>query len=49
MHTYPHEQMMARERKLANERKKGRVPMVVTAFNARSLKNKLAAFKHALN
>ena len=40
---------LPRKQKLASERKKGRVPMVVTAFNARSLKNKLASFKHALN
>ena len=41
--------MMARERKLAGELKNGRVEMVATAFNARSLRNKLAAFKHTLN
>ena len=41
--------MMARERKLASERKQGRAPLVVTALNARSLKSKLAYFKHALN
>ena len=40
--------MMAQERKLAGERTKGQVDMVVIAFNARSLKNKLAAFQHAL-
>ena len=39
---------MARERKLAGECTKGREDLIVNAFNARSLKNKLAAFQHAL-
>ena len=49
IHTETHKQMMAQECKLAREHSKGRMDMVVTAFNARSLKNKLAAFQHALN
>ena len=34
---------------MAREGKKGRVPLMETAFNARSLKNKLVALKHAFN
>ena len=48
MRTETHKQMMARERKLAGERTKGCVDLVVSSFNAKSLKNKLAAFTHAL-
>ena len=43
-----HKQMMAREHKLAGERTKGCVDLVVSSFNDKSLKNKLAAFTHAL-
>ena len=38
--TETHKQMMARERQLASERKKGKVPLVVTSLNARSINYK---------
>ena len=43
MRTETHKAMMARERKLASTRKKGQVPLVISAFKAKSLKNKQAA------
>ena len=48
MRTETHKAMMARERKLASTRKKGQVPLVISAFNAKSLKNKQAALKYAM-
>ena len=48
MRTATHKQMMAQERKLVGEKTKGKVELVVSSFNAKSLKNKLAAFTHAL-
>ena len=41
-------EMMAREHKIAGEQTKGKVDLVVSSFNAKSIKNKLAAFTHAL-
>ena len=39
---------MVREHKLAGVKTKGKVELVVSSFNAKSLKNKLSALRHAL-
>ena len=48
MRTETHKTMMARERKLASTRKKGKVDLVINSFNAKSLKNKQSALRHAM-
>ena len=48
MRTETHKAMMTRERKLASTRKKGKVDIVVNSFNAKSLKNKQSALRHAM-
>ena len=48
MRTETHKAMMARERKLASTRKKGKVDLVINSFNAKSLKNKQSALRHAM-
>ena len=48
MRTETHKSMMARERRLAGTKTKGKVEIVVSSFNAKSLKNKQSALRHAM-
>ena len=41
-----HKQRMAHERQMTSERVKGKVPLVVTSLNARSITNKLSSRRH---
>ena len=48
MRTETHKSMMAREHRLAGVKTKGKVEIVVSSFNAKSLKNKQSALRHAM-